>query len=209
MPTLLTVRRCLTVNCCATANTDYVDIPSVAFVAWSNGPNTQNQMLGNTYPGGIATPGQGITTGMTVRVAPSATPDIPTGTNLNYDDIVKWITFEELKNKAGCYGSTQGRLRILNNELPKFTTGSGYNATVYAEGGVPFAGGQYRWCIQGTLPVGITATSSTTCPGWSATANVRLSAISVTDTLPANVTFMVQDNDTNPNTAQRTLLINP
>lgn len=34
-------------------------------------------------------------------------------------DLFKIVTLEELKNRAGCYGGTQGQLKILNNELPK------------------------------------------------------------------------------------------
>jgi len=123
------------------------------------------------------------------------------------NDLVKWITLEELKNKAGCYGTTQGRLKILNNELPKACTGSSYTAKVYAEGGAPFTGTQYQWCTQGTLPTGITATPGTVCPTWSANAsNVQLTgtAPSTPNTYP--ITFMVRDSDTS--TAQKTLPIN-
>jgi len=138
-----------------------------------------------------STPNTSQAYGATVTVSPN--------------DLVKWITLEELKTKAGCYGTTQGRLRIINNELPKFCAGGIYQATVYAEGGVPFAGGQYQWCIQGALPMGITANPNAICPVWSGNAaNIQLSATNVTGA-SQTVTFMVQDN--NANTAQRNLPI--
>ncbi len=52
-------------------------------------------------------------------------------------DLFKIVTLEELKNRAGCYGNTQGQLKILNNELPKGCNGTPYSATIFAGGGVP------------------------------------------------------------------------
>lgn len=59
-------------------------------------------------------------------------------------DLFKIVTLEELKNRAGCYGSTQGRLKILNNELPKVASGIdvGTQLKVFADGGVTTA---YDW----------------------------------------------------------------
>lgn len=62
---------------------------------------------------------------------PGTTATLATG------DLFRIITLEELKNRAGCYGSTQGRLKILNNELPKGCNGTPYSATIFAGGGVP------------------------------------------------------------------------
>jgi hypothetical protein len=57
-------------------------------------------------------------------------------------DIYRIVTLEELKAKIGCYGKTEGRLRIVNNELPKGCKGTGV-ATIYADGGVT----PYKWCF--------------------------------------------------------------
>lgn len=74
-------------------------------------------------------------------------------------DIIRWVTLNELKNNAGCYANTLGRLRIINNELPRACDGQTYNAAIYAENGVPFAtGGRYKWCLKGSLPNGVTST---------------------------------------------------
>ncbi len=63
-----------------------------------------------------------------------------------YDDIVEYVTLGELRTKSGCQGAP---LKVLNNDLPSTSVGSSYNATVYAEDGVPFgAGGDYRWCVE-------------------------------------------------------------
>jgi hypothetical protein len=59
-------------------------------------------------------------------------------------DLVRWVTLDELKAKAGCAGSTQGSLKILNNELPKACAGdAAYQATMVAHGGVP----AYTWSL--------------------------------------------------------------
>ncbi len=80
-----------------------------------------------------------------------------------YDDIVKWVTLYELQTKLQCQKGDKGRLTILNNELPYGFVGSNYEATVYADGGIPFdSGGKYKWCIEGSLPPGITANPNAT-----------------------------------------------
>ncbi|MBZ0155952.1 MAG: prepilin-type N-terminal cleavage/methylation domain-containing protein [Alphaproteobacteria bacterium] len=73
--------------------------------------------------------------------AMSQDPDRPE----QYDDIVKWVSLDELRTKVGCQGA---QLRIVNNELPFGAVNSAYVAGVYADGGVPFGGGNFRWCVQ-------------------------------------------------------------
>lgn len=76
----------------------------------------------------------------------------------NYQkDIYRAVPLEELKNKAGCYGQTGGRLAIINNELPTVCSGSTvYPATLYANGGV--AG--YTWSLT-TPPAWLTLNATT------------------------------------------------
>lgn len=75
-------------------------------------------------------------------------PSSPSSITLADTDIYRAVTLAELKSRAGCYGPTGGRLTILNNELPKSKRNKPYSATVYADGGVPFSGGSYKWCRQ-------------------------------------------------------------
>ncbi len=90
----------------------------------------------------------------------TAYPSAATGTTtatLVAGDLFKIVTLEELKNRAGCYGSTQGRLKILNNELPNACAGStSYPALLYANGGVP----GYSWSLIAP-PAWITITPAT------------------------------------------------
>jgi type II secretory pathway pseudopilin PulG len=168
----------------------------------------------------------------TVNSIPNTSQAYNGTVTVSQNDIVRWVTLEELKNKTGCYSTTQGRLKILNNELPKAScTDSSYTATVYADGGIPFTSGEkYKWCIQttsGLLPPGITADSSnvvnTDCQGLAEGSGSWVQA----DTRPLGgvpttsgfITFFVRDNndttrDTlplpndNDNIAQKTLRIN-
>jgi hypothetical protein len=72
-----------------------------------------------------------------------------------YDDIVKWVTLDELKNIAQC---KEAALHILNNSLPYGYVNQEYNATIYAQGGLQYtSGGKYKWCYEGTLPPGLSA----------------------------------------------------
>jgi len=57
-----------------------------------------------------------------------------------YDDLVKWVTLNELKVKIGCQGPP---LRIVNNELPAGSVGTTYSTTLYADGGVS----PYTWSL--------------------------------------------------------------
>jgi len=210
--TLLTIRKCTDTGC-----TTPTDIPNVAFLMLSGDGNYNNQTTGT----------QGITTATTINVYNAGVQNIDNYlTDMNrpeaYDDIVKWVTLEELKNKAGCYSTTQGRLNILNNELPKAScTDSSYTATVYADGGIPFtSGGKYRWCIQttsGSLPTGITANPNvvnTNCQGlaeasWGQADTIQLGGVPTTSGF---ITFFVRDNNdqtgSNDNIAQKTQQLN-
>ncbi|MEI6306114.1 MAG: hypothetical protein WCP33_04775, partial [Deltaproteobacteria bacterium] len=52
-------------------------------------------------------------------------------------DLYRAVPLEELKNKAGCYGSSGGKLSFLNNELARVCVNTVYKISVYATGGVP------------------------------------------------------------------------
>lgn len=149
--TQLSITYCKDPNC---QNTDVIS--NIAFIVFSSGMNYNNQTHAS----------QEITQQRTIYVyeqgqqadgySSSTDPARPE----EYDDIVKWITLDELRMKIGCQGA---QIRILNNELPYGYVGTSYNAVIYADGGVLFAsGGKYRWCYEGSLPAGLSASPSAT-----------------------------------------------
>ncbi|MEN6616673.1 MAG: type II secretion system protein, partial [Syntrophorhabdus sp.] len=167
----LTVRNCLN-NAC-TAATDYVDIPNIAFLVISGGENFNLQTAAAVGRVTVY-----IRHGATARDDCTLAGNCPnyTGTMINqserYDDIVRWVTLDELRIKAGCQG---GQLKILNNELPSGTI-AGYSADIYASEGIPFTTrpNTYRWCVN-TVPTtglqvstGLTAADCMTTTNWSA-----------------------------------------
>ena len=149
-----------------------------------------------------------------VNSTPNTSGPYSGNVTLSANDIVKLVTLEKLKNIAGCYLGTKGRLRIVNNELPQACNGQPYTATLYAEYGVPFAsGGFYKWCIKGALPNGLTSTPITpACPltsdcsalgseaaaQWSQANTLLLSG---TPTLNGNFAMIVLVRDNNDNNA--------
>jgi len=81
---------------------------------------------------------------ITDQILTAQLPTIPSPYNgLSPNDLFRVVTLEELKNRAGCYGSTQGRLKILNNELPNGCEGIKYVATIFADGGISTQ--NYTW----------------------------------------------------------------
>ena len=79
-----------------------------------------------------------------------------------YDDIVRWASLSELRNRIGCDGP---QMTVLNTALPAGDVGTSYSAAVYPDGGVFFSsGGRYNWCIEtpaGTAPPGLSFTNDT------------------------------------------------
>jgi prepilin-type N-terminal cleavage/methylation domain-containing protein len=211
---------------CTTSQT----ISNVAYIVWSNGPNYNNQALNNGTLAVIAS--QGTTAATTVRINVPGTPLIPAGSNLEYDDIPKWITIDELRTKAGCLGAP---LQILNNELPYGYVNTAYAAATYASGGVSYgvANQNYRWCVQtnpavapaalvfrNTAGTDITATVlSTDCLSYAEASWPQTTTVVINGTPNASgtfaLTFFVRDNQdpagTNDNIAQKAfvLTINP
>lgn len=187
--------------------TNYKDIQNVAFLIVSGGSNYNNQTIGT----------QQINNNTTIIIQYPDAPNIDYFlTDINrqelYDDIVKWITLDELRIKVGCQGA---QLRILNNELPYGYVGSSYNATIYAEGGVTFSsGGKYRWCREGNLPSGLIAnpsTISTDCLNdinWGQSDSLSIIG-SPTSQGTYNLKFYVKDNDGNIASKAFVLTINP
>jgi prepilin-type N-terminal cleavage/methylation domain-containing protein len=146
----------LSLNICPDAGcsspTDTVN--NVAFIVLSSGGNVNNQTEGT----------QSVTSSTTINTYDQGIVLDDYNTDINrpeaYDDIMKWISMDELRIKAGCIGAP---LRIVNNELPYGFQGSAYNAAIFADGGVPYTigGGEYRWCREESASTGLTFTPST------------------------------------------------
>lgn len=82
--------------------------------------------------------------GFVTPTAPATTATITL--NANNNDLVRWVTLDELRTKVGCQGA---QLRIVNNELPYGSLSSPYpNAFIVADGGLGAT--TYEWCIENT-----------------------------------------------------------
>jgi len=209
----ITVRNCLTDNCATATGIDYNDITNVAFVIVSGGENFNVQSA--------------LASGMvTVYIRNGSTLRDDFGTLINrperYDDIVKWVTLEELRTKTGCSGQ---QLKILNNELPAGSVTAAYGATIYGDGGIPhISGGNYGWCLQtvtGVLPAGFTANPNVVnanCQGlaegaWGQANNLQISKAAGTGVSDSySIMVYVRDNAdtggaTNDNIASKPFVI--
>jgi type II secretory pathway pseudopilin PulG len=90
-------------------------------------------------------------------------------------DAARIVTLGELQARAGCFGSTLGYLRIVNNELPNACTSAAYSATIYPDGGMP----PYSYSYSG-LPAGLTGSGATISGSPSATGTSSVT-VTVTD----------------------------
>lgn len=219
---------CRDVNC-----TDANKITNVAFAVISGADNYNIQtgiITGGTCPSGKTC----------VRVYEVDTPSIDDCTNNSpsgdcpyypsaemitrqepYDDIVKWVTLDELRIKAGCVGP---QLKILNNELPYGTKCTVYATDtdplrIFAEGGVPFtSGGKYRWCRQESGSTELTFSPSTlkaNCLGFDGDLWGQADSLAIsgrpTKAGAFSFTFFVRDNNDpssiNDNITQKSLVL--
>ena len=209
--TNLTLRICPDTGCSSPTNT----ISNVAFIVLSGAGNYNNQTAGT----------QAVSSATTIS---SYEVDVNVdgyASDVNrsepYDDIVKWVTIDELRIKAGCVGP---QLKVVNNELPYGYESSAYSATVFGDGGVPFSsGGNYRWCRQESASIsGLTFSPSTqnsdcsslTESSWGKADEITISGTPTTNGSFSLTFFVRDDNDssgTNDNVAQKTLVmtINP
>jgi prepilin-type N-terminal cleavage/methylation domain-containing protein len=168
--TQLKLSNCTTTGCGSPVNT----VNNVAFIIVSGSTNFNNQTI---VP--VTNP---VTSDETVNHYSQGLVLDDYTTDMNraepYDDVVKWVTLDELRIKAGCEAS---QIRIVNNELPYGYQGSSYSASIFGDGGVPFADSandtdselDYKWCweddpINGaptnvTFMCGINPLASSTC----------------------------------------------
>ena len=140
------------------ANTG-ANIQNVAYAIVSQGESPSviaAQYLSTTLDGAPLAGSQALTGAHII-----ALPALPTVTPpYADDDIVRWVTLDELRTKVGCQGA---QLKIVNNELPYGYAGSNYSAILHADGGVAPAS-SYRWCVEvpSTTPLPATLTFSPT-----------------------------------------------
>lgn len=113
-------------------------IPNVAYLMLSQADDAAT----NSTSGGVA-----------VATGPRAAATAVNADTAN--DLVRWVTLDELRTKVGCQGA---QLKVVNNELPFGAVPNAYSVTIVADGGVPFATAPntYKWCVN-TLPAGFSA----------------------------------------------------
>jgi prepilin-type N-terminal cleavage/methylation domain-containing protein len=131
-----------TTNLKLTDSNTGVNIDNVAYIILSQGDDAMTDSTFSATPAACSPTGTKVVSGS----APAATPVICANTT---NDLVRWVTLDELRTKVGCQGA---QLRITTNELPFGYNNAAYSANIYADGGVPFSsGGKYSWCIQTSL----------------------------------------------------------
>lgn len=191
-PTKDTVCGRRSTNITLTTTDPAATIPNVAYIMLSQGDDAAT----NTTIGGTA-----VTTG-----AQTAAVTVAANTA---NDLVRWVTLDELRTKIGCQGS---QLKIVNNELPFGNVGSNYSATIFADGGV----GSNQWCIQytsTTLPGSITTTPAnlvtTNCSTFTylSAVSIQLATTSISSASQGSYSIIVNVKDADNNTAQKIFVI--
>lgn len=175
--------------------------------------------------------------GFVTPTAPATTATITL--NANNNDLVRWVTLDELRTKVGCQGA---QLRIVNNELPYANKDAPYpTIPLTPDGGVKFSTtptntGVYEWCWSSTTPELLTdlvfnctsPSSSTTlartaapsvCVAspssgtWERCTTLTLSSASLTGTNPPpgsyDISLFLRDSDNNSTQKIFVLTINP
>lgn len=152
-------------------------IKNIAYVISSQGEDPQTT-VSNTY---VTLDGSAVTASALLATPPNPRAIVVPA---NTDDLVRWVTLDELRTKAGCQGA---QLRIVNNELPFTYETQPYEARFFVDGGVP----SYSWCATGTLPGGIKLYTKTTAT------QVEI-ALSPTECSLTAGTWVVQDTNEKP-----------
>ncbi len=183
-------------------------IQNAAYAVASSGIN---MAFGSTLTGGSS----GIITDTNVSAATTIHQDRAA------NDILRWVTLDELRSKAGCQGAP---LKIVNNELPFGSLPNPYPDTVIAaDGGTGSA--NYTWCIQnstGTAPAGLNFRQNTNtgapmtifsqnCSGFTPWGAATQIVVNGQPTVGGSNLFTVFVQDSNSNTASKpfVLTINP
>ena len=94
-------------------------------------------------------------------------------------DLAEVVSLTDLRNRAGCFDRTAGRLTLLNNELPEGCSSQPYGGDLFAQGGVA----PYTWAAT-TLPTWLTlnpAGAACHCSGTPSTPGVYPLVARLTD----------------------------
>ena len=115
--------------------------------------NSTGSICGNTTTG-ISTTGSGpiafaiLSPGhdRIMNSTPGSSGAFSGTATLSTADVTHIVTLAQLQNAVACFGNAPGRLTLLNKDLPKACTGQAYEATLFAEGGVPASASPfYSW----------------------------------------------------------------
>jgi hypothetical protein len=135
---------------------------------------------------------------MTLTSTPSASGAFNGAlTGLKAEDLYRIVTLKELQEQASCFGTTQGKLRIVNNELPGACKRQNYSATIIGDGGVPRYASytSYTYTFSG-LPIGLSSS------------NLRATIFGVTTTSKGPYPISVTMTDAAANTVRRSYILN-
>ena len=121
----------------------------------------------------------------TVTSTPAVSGAYSGAVTLTPTDITSVVTLEQLRNTMGCFSITRGRLALLNTDLPGACVGQPYEATLFAEGGLPAGTSPfYTWThtISAAWITGITpADSHLTLQGTAPSIGTDTFDVTVTD----------------------------
>ncbi|GEM_PF-1557046 len=94
-------------------------------------------------------------------------------------DLAEVVSLADLRNRAGCFDRTAGRLTLLNDALPGGCSGQPYQGALFAQGG----DGPFIWAAT-TLPAWLTlipAGASCRCSGTPGTPGASTVVVTLTD----------------------------
>lgn len=193
-------------------------IQNVAYVILSHGDDPTTSVAGSF----TTLDGTAITASAVLSVPPNPRSIVIPATS---DDLVRWVTLDELRTKVGCQGA---QMRVVNNELPYGYVNSPYAATISADGGFR-TGINYQWCIEtsqnifqleGGLTLNGVAGTAATNPAGVKTTCTQADAISSqilsiggtpisTASSTSELTMYVWDDNANTANKKMVLTINP
>jgi hypothetical protein len=120
-----------------------------------------------------------------VDSTPAASGPYTGNASISALDLATVVSLSDLRNRAGCFDRTAGRLTLLNNELPEGCSGEPYRGDLYAAGGVA----PYTWAAT-TLPAWMTlvpAGAAGDCSGTPAVPGAYLLTVTLSDAAGSTV----------------------
>jgi len=142
------IQICTNADCSASTT-----VANVAFLMISGGENRGVQTADSTAASGVRT--------YTVRTQDTAAVEFVDDEDrtAQYDDIVDWISLNELRSKVGCDGEY---IKFTSHMMPAVKKNVAYSYNFYVEGGIPFKGNnnypEYEWRFTDTDALGFTMT---------------------------------------------------